>query len=197
MRQTINMKKDGQEVTFVCSDCGNTIHVMFVPIGKTYEPDWNKIPEICECGARLANRYPIIDGNIETSYIDDNRNNINPRRNVRRDISDRSEIYRRRIRDLEIAISVDYFDMRLDGLRRDNFKAPDNIERLRIDCIKRNISYIETFIGRMSSVSDENEKEKVLERMEGLKRKYSELSNKLENRKESNSEMTYGDMNND
>lgn len=189
MRQTIKIKKDGQEVTFVCSECGNTIHNMFIPIGKIYEPDWNKIPEICECGARLANRHPIIDNDIETCYIDNNRNNINSRRNVRGNMSmsERADIYRRRIRDLEIAISVDYFDMRLDGLRRDNFKLPDNIDYLRMDCIKRNISYIETLTGRMSNENDEYEKEEILERLEGLKRKYRDLSKKLENRKDFNS----------
>jgi len=190
MRQTIKIKKDGQEVTFVCSECGNKIHDMFVPNGKIYEPDWNKIPEICDCGARLANRYPILDGNIETYYIDNNSNNVK-RKNVQRDISERGDIYRKRIRDLEIAISVDYFEMRLDGLKRDNFKAPDNIDNLRIDCIKRNISYIETFVGR---TNDEYEKEEAMERLESLKRKYSELSKKLE---DSSSEMIYGDVNND
>jgi len=186
MRQTIKIKKDGQEVTFVCSECGNTIHNMFIPIGKIYEPDWNKIPEICECGARLANRHPIIDNDIETCYIDNNRN-TNSRRIVRRDMSDRSDIYRRRIRDLEIAISVDYFDMRLDGLRRDDFKPPDNIDCLRMDCIKRNISYIETLTGRMPNKNGEYEKEEILERLDSLKRKYRDLSKKLENRKDFNS----------
>lgn len=186
MRQTIKIKKDGQEVTFVCSECGNTIHNMFIPTGKIYEPDWNKIPEICECGARLANRHPIIDNDIETCYIDNNRTNINSRRNVRGNMSmsERADVYRGRIRDLEIAISIDYFDMRLDGLRRDNFKAPDNIDCLRMNCIKRNISYIETFAGRMSNVDDAYEKEEVLERLESLKSKYSDLSDKLENRKD-------------
>ena len=186
MRQTIKIKKDGQEVTFVCSECGNTIHNMFIPIGKIYEPDWNKIPEICECGARLTNRHPIIDNDIETCYIDNNRN-TNSRRVVRRDMSDRSDIYRRRIRDLEIAISVDYFDMRLDGLRRDDFKPPDNIDYLRMDCIKRNISYIETLTGRMPNKNGEYEKEEILERLDSLKRKYRDLSKKLENRKDFNS----------
>jgi hypothetical protein len=189
MRQTIKIKKDGQEVTFVCSECGNKIHDMFIPIGKIYEPDWNKIPEICECGARLANRRPIIDDDIETCYIDNNRTNISSRRNVRGNMSmsERADVYRRRIRDLEIAISIDYFNMRLDGLRRDNFQVPDDIDYLRMNCIKRNISYIETFAGRMSNVDDAYEKEEVLERLESLKSKYSDLSDKLENRKDFNS----------
>ncbi len=183
MRRMVKRVKNGQEVTFTCSQCGDLIHDMFVPIGKSCEPNWDKIPEKCSCGARLTSRIPIIDtSGANTGYVD-TMNDENVRNNTHGDISEKSDVYTRYIRDLETAMSVDYFDMRLNSLKRYSIKIPDDIDYLRIECIKRNISHAELNVKHLSSTNNINEKEDAQDHLDDLRQKYNDLLSKLENKK--------------
>ncbi len=186
MRQIIKMAKNGQEIIFLCSVCGNLIYNIIVPVGKVYEPDWNNIQEICVCGTRVLYRSPIIDDK-GIDIIDDNRKSGNHRKNVHKKIKDRAEdradLYNERVKDLESAISIDYFEMRLECLKKDNFNVPNNIDHLKMECIKRNISHIELSFEHMSHLNDSSEKEVIQERLNILKQEYSGLTKKLEDKK--------------
>jgi hypothetical protein len=181
MRQIIKRIKNGQEIVFTCSQCGALIYDIFVPIGKKYEINWNKIQEKCSCGERVSNRQPIID----ISDIDANLNDKNIS-DVRRDknISEKSDMCIERIIDLENAISISYFDMRLNNFKRDNVKIPDNIDHLMIECIKRNISHMESNIKHLSYIDDIYEKEDAQKRLNNLKKRYNDLFYKLEDKQD-------------
>lgn len=190
MRRKIRTEKDGKWVTYTCSVCENIICDIFTIIGTGYicEPDWNNIPEICKCGTRITNRQPILDEFVEYDKFDkfdklncgnDEIDHFSHRERNRRDILDRSEIYRRRIEDLENAISIDYFDMRVGGLRKDNFQIPEDIDDLRVNCIKRNISHIEAIIDHPFFKNDIHEKREIKEKLNILKEKHSEFSEKM------------------
>ena len=215
MRQIVKTEKNGKDVTYICSQCGELIHRMFIPLGKKkFEPNWDKIPEKCYCGARLINRKPIIDANdnIDDSVIDDNcdidvncdivDDNITDSdiddncdiydsvknysdidnsskkigKNGYGNISEKSEIYRKTMIDLETAISIDYFDLRLNGLKKHNIKIPDNIDILRLECVERNISHVE-----LSSKNPhmEIENKEIEERLNNLRQKYNDLSKRI------------------
>ena len=181
MKQIIKMVKNGQEITFICSVCGNLVYDMFVPVGKEYEPDWNKVQEICVCGTRLIHRDPIIDdSDLKTNHII-NRNNGNQRKN--RSATEKADLYAECIKDLGDAISIDYFDMRLYNLKRNNFKVPNNVDYLMGECIKRNIHYVELGI---EHVNDMHMKKEMHERLNSLKQRYSSISKKLEIKKDFN-----------
>lgn len=187
MRQIVKRVKDGQEITFTCSQCGDLIHDMFVPIGKKCEPNWDKIPDKCSCGARLTIRQPIIDSSdIDDSYADGyNANDRIIRRNKPENISEKYDIYKGRIKDLETAISIDFLDMRLNGFKRDSIKIPDNIDHLRIECIKRNILHTESNVKHLSCIDDTCEKEDAQKRLNELRQRHDELSKKLDDKKDS------------
>lgn len=174
MRQTVKKLKNGTEITFTCSQCGTLIHDMFLPIGKQVEPNWDKIPEKCSCGARLTNRMPIIDNSeIGNSNLDIGRINEIDGNNGNSDINGG------RLRDLESAISIDYFDMRLGSFKRDNIKVPDNIDQLRIECIKRNIFRVESHAKHLSCTEDKCEKVETENRLNVLKQRYNDLYKKI------------------
>jgi hypothetical protein len=197
MRQIVKRVKNGQEVKFICSICGEVIHSMFILDGDRVEINWDSIPEKCSCGAKLTNRQPILDvdnldivrgnvcGNISENVHGDVRGNIcgNTRGTVSRGTNEKSDMYRRYMTDFENAVSIDYFDMRLNGLRSGNFKVPDNIDHLKIECIKRNISYIESYMERSSYLDDECEKNELKERLNMLRQRYSDMSKKSEDGK--------------
>lgn len=230
MRQIVKRVKNGQEVKFICSICGEVIYCVFILAGEECEINWDKLPEKCSCGTKLANRQPIIDtdgidtdgidmdgidkdgtdtdcidtdgidmGGIDTDGVDMNNMSENMRGNVHRniydnvrkdvqrtvsrDMSGNPDIYRRCMIDLENAISVDYFDMRLGGLKRGNCKIPDNIDHLRIECIKRNISYIESCMERSSYAEDTCDANELKEMLNILRQKYSDMSKKSEDKK--------------
>ncbi len=224
MRQRVKNVKNGQEVTFICSNCENIIDIVFIPTGGKYEPNWNKIPEKCSCGERLIYRQPIIDkyeenngadnsnvddvdnDNIdnesdlnndsidnETNHNDNSINNMTNRNDDDRidDYNDgdnynidakNSEVYKGYIRDLERAISFDYFEMRLKGLKRNHFKVPDNIDLLRLECIHRNISRDESIIEGSRCEEYDPDNMDIRARLSMLKQRHTELSNKLERR---------------
>jgi hypothetical protein len=195
MRQIVKRVKNGQEVKFKCSTCGDIVYSIFVLDGDEFEINWDEIPEKCSCGARLTNRQPIIDtGN---TVIDNNSENVrgdtygNAYNNlhkgmqmaISRGMSINPDIYRRCMIDLANAVSIDYFDMRLGGLKASNCKIPDNIDRLRIECIKRNISYIELYMER-SSYDEECDKDGLKEKLNILRQMYDDASKKSEDSKD-------------
>jgi len=199
MRQLVKKVKNGQDVSFVCSQCGKLIYDTFVPVGKKCEPNWDKIPEKCSCGARLTNRQPIIDinesdvddnyidgkvksvgVNYETSYEQNNNENANVGMNIHEDIEIVDRGY---IKDLESAISIDFFDMRLNIIKKENIKIPDNIDYLRMECIKRNISHVESNAKHFSCTDDICEYENIQERLIDLRERYDQLYKKLEDKK--------------
>lgn len=211
MRQTVRKVKNGQEITFVCSKCGNFIHDVFLPTGKKYEGnDWDDIPEKCSCGARIINRQPIIDEN--GSYTEDTcedvcedlYENVNNSvyvniENVHKNVKENLDISIIRTRDLENAISLNFFDMRLNSFKRNNFKLPANIDFLRLECIKRNISHIESNIEQLSYKDDRydrygkygkdgsddiDDKREMHEQLNVLRKKYDDLLEKFEDRKD-------------
>ena len=214
MKQIVRKVKNGQEITFVCSKCGDFVHNVFIPTGKKYEDDWDKIPEKCSCGARLTNRQPIIDESdkdtddesrdiYENAHENIRKNIENAHENIRRNIEnahksarENPDTYGTRIGDLEKAISIDYFDMRLNSFKRSNFKLPDNVDFLRMECIKRNISHIESNMEKLSIREDANdedgtngkdstdEKREMQKRLNLLRQKYDDLLEKLEGRKD-------------
>ena len=187
MRQIVKNVKGGKDITFVCSKCGNSIHNMFVRTGDEYKSDWDKIPEKCTCEEKLTGRHPIID--IGNQDIDGEHENvcINIHNDVNRDkhdnVREKDNINRECKEDLENAISIDYFDMRLDGLKRRNFKIPDNLDYLRMECIKRNISHIESSTKQLFYTDDVHSKREAQERLNMLRQQYSILSEKLEDKK--------------
>lgn len=188
MRQIIKRVKNGQEVKFICSICGDTIYDMFVLDGDTYEINWEKIPEKCSCGTKLTNRQPIIDnsgigvdniystmrGNVHGDAYDNIHRYM--QRAISKDISGNPDVYRRCMIDLENAVSIDYFDMRLGGLKMGNCKIPDNIDHLRTECIKRNISYVESCIERSSYDEDGCDKDELKEKLKILRQIHSDIS---------------------
>lgn len=201
MRQIVRKVKNGKEITFLCSKCGNFVHEVFIPIGKKYEDDWDKIPEKCSCGARLTNRQPIIDENetekgngqdIDEVYDISGETYKNIRKNIdntHKSVRENQDIYGLRIRDLEKAISIDYFDMRLNSFKRSNLKIPDNVEFLRMECIKRNISYMESNMEK--SLGDyendgyggeynSDDRKEAQKRLNLLRQKYDNLLEKFE-----------------
>ena len=201
MRQIVKRVKNGQEVKFICSKCGEIIYCVFIITGDTCEINWDKLPEKCSCGAKLTNRQPIIDpaDNGDNGDNDDNADNLdignicgNVHRNicdnvskdkqriVYRNISENPDIYKRCMIDLENAVSIDYFDMRLSGLKRGNCKIPDNIDHLRMECIKRNICYIESCMERFSYEEDECDTNELKEMLNTLRQKYNDMSAKSE-----------------
>ena len=187
MRQMVKNVKGGKDITFTCSKCGNFVHSMFVCDGDENKSDWDKIPEKCVCGTKLTGRHPIIDIGIKDT--------CGERENVCRDIHvdvskgpcdnvhEKYNINSGQMEDLENAISIDYFDMRLNGLKKRNFKIPDNLDYLRMECIKRNISHIESSTKQLFSTDDVHSKREVQERLNILRQQYSDLSEKLEDRK--------------
>lgn len=202
MRQITKRVKGGQETTFVCSKCGDFIHSMFISEGKRCEYDWSKVPEKCSCGAILTNRQPIIDiggedtyttdvdGIHESEYTNDENVHINDE-NVHRNAGDiRKNTYgshgtrEEYIRDIEDAISIDYFEIRLNSFKRSNFKIPDNVDDLRLECIKRNISYIESSLKQLSHKYDTDSKNDMQERLSMLIQKHDDLLEKLEDKKD-------------
>lgn len=186
MRQIVKRVKGGEDVTFECSRCGNFIYKMFVPSGKKCEPDCDKIPEKCSCGERLTSRQPIIDedsqrtngmrGSVHRSIRDDKRRNVH----------ENQDIYREYIRDLESSISIEYFNMRLNGLKKNGLKIPDNIDNMMMECVKRNIFYVESNVKQLSNKDGVNSERGLQERLNILRQKHSELSKKLEDIKEDN-----------
>jgi hypothetical protein len=218
MRQIVKRVKNGQDVKFICSTCGELIHSIFILTGDRCEFDWDDLPDKCSsCGAKLTGRQLVIDadnvegenidndnisggnlnignldaGNLDNDYIYENvHGNVcgNIHRDtygaVSRNASDKSNIYKRYMMDLEKAVSIDYFDMRLNGLKRNNFKVPDNIDRLRIECIERNISHIESRMKQSSYEEDVYDKNKLKEILNILRQKYNEMSRKMEDNKD-------------
>ena len=211
MKQIVKRVKDGQEITFICSKCGDFVHDMFVPNGKKYEYDWSKVPEKCSCGAMLTNRQPIIDidgedenivdtdtahgnlrindGGIHTnggnSYKGDenvHKNTGNAHKNMYRSQGTLEEY----MKDLEDAISIDYFEIRLNSFKRSNFKIPDDVDDLRLECIKRNISYIESSLRQSPHKYDADGKNDMQERLSVLRQKHDDLLKKLEGNKDIN-----------
>lgn len=195
MRQIVKRVKNGQEVKFICSVCGAVIYSLFMLAGDSCEIDWDKLPEKCSCGTRLTNRQPIIDvnnpdvnntsgGTCENIRVDVCDNvYMCKQRAVHRDISGNPDVYRRYIVDLESAVSIEYFDMRLEGLRRGNYKVPDNIDHLMVECIKRNISHIWSCMER-SSYDDEYDKDELKERLDILRQRYSDMTKKSGDKKD-------------
>lgn len=199
MRQIVKRVKNGQEVKFICSTCGEVTYSMFILEGEGYEIDWDEIPEKCPCGAKLTNRQSIVDiANLDIGDTSENmcgdtngnmRENVhgnmhenfhrNTYGNVSRNIQENSDVYRRCMSDLENAVSIDYFDMRLNGLKRGNFKIPNNIDHLRIECIKRNISYIELCI-KSPFEKDECDSREIKERLNMLRQIYNDASRKYD-----------------
>ena len=204
MRQITKRVKGGQETTFVCSKCGDFIHSMFISTGKKCEYDWSKVPEKCSCGAILTNRQPIIDidgedidatdvdGTHENAHINDENvhiNDENVRRNtgnIRKNIYGSSGTREEYIKDIEDAISIDYFEIRLNSFKRSNFKIPDNVDDLRLECIKRNISYIESSLKQSPHKYDADSKNDMQERLSVLIQKHDDLLEKLEDKKDVN-----------
>lgn len=193
--QVIKRVKNGEEVKFICSICGEVIYCMFVYTGERREVDWDKLPETCSCGAKLTKRQPIIDAdnidkddiskNIHEDVHDDKRENV--RGNVfgahgivPRSVHEKSDVYKRYMIDFENAISIDYFDMRLNGLKSGNYKVPDNIDHLMMNCINRNISYIELFIEQSSYSDDGYDKNELKDRLNVLRQRYKDISRKSE-----------------
>ena len=195
MRQIVKRVKNGQEVKFICSMCGEVIHCMFILDGDRVEINWDSIKEKCSCGAKLTNRQPIIDvdnihvgnvsGNVRENIHGDARGHVcgDTREAVSRGTNEKSDMYRRYMIYFENAVSIDYFDMRLNGLRTGNFKVPDNIDRLKIECIKRNISYIESYMEHSSYIDNECEKNELKEKLNMLRQRYSDMSKKSEDGK--------------
>ena len=211
MRQIVKRVKNGEDITFTCSRCGNFVHNMFVPTGKKCESDWDKIPEKCSCGERLTNRQPIIDEEYkDVQAIDDVHKNVHKgidnihknidrgtnddvrmgrdgyERNVRRSIYEKKDISEKYIIDLENAISIGYFDMRLNSIKNNGLKIPDNIDSLRIECIKRNISHIESNVKQLQYKDSESGKRELQEQLNVLRQEYSDYSKKLDDRKDIN-----------
>jgi hypothetical protein len=188
MRQIVKRVKGGQEIKFTCSICGETIYDMFVLDGDTCEINWEKIPEKCSCGEKLTNRQPIIDNSdtgvdnvsstIRENVHGNTCNNVHRymQRVISKDISGNPDVYRRCMIDLGNAVSIDYFDMRLGGLKIGNCKIPDNIDHLRTECIKRNISYVESCMERSSYDEDCCDKDELKEKLKILRQIYSDIS---------------------
>ncbi len=186
MKQIVDRVKNGKYVKFICSICGEIVNTVFVPIGAKCETNWDNVPEKCSCGARLTNRQPIIEADgpdMDNGYEKICDNVKDARRAISRDRQDDPDIYRRYVMDLDRAVSIDYFDMRLNGLKRGNFEVPDNIDHLRIECIKRNISYIESCMEQLPE-EDTHGKEELKERLDTLKQRYNDTSKKTEDRKD-------------
>ena len=205
MIQIVKRVKNGQEIKFICSTCGEVIYCVSIPTGDRCEINWDELPENCSCGAKLINRQPIID--IDNIDMDDKSSDVyeimskdlhgNIGGNIRENILDKqgtvskavrekSDIYRRYIKDFENAVSIDYFDMRLNGLRSCNFKVPDNIDHLRTECVNRNICYIESCIKQSSYLDDEYDKNELKERLNILKQRYDDMCRKSEEKKDLN-----------
>ena len=195
MMEIIKNVKNGKEIKFICSTCGDDVYCVFILTGDKCEIDWDKLPEKCSCGAKLTKRQPIIDtDNLDIDNISKDiyeniggnidENNLEIRRTVSRGGREKADVYKRYIIDFENAISVDYFDMRLNGLKSGNFKVPDNIDRLRAECINRNISYIELCIGQSSYLDDDCDKDELKEKLNILRQRYNDMSRKSEDKKD-------------
>lgn len=193
--EIIKNVKNGKEIKFICSTCGDDVYCVFILTGDKCEIDWDKLPEKCSCGAKLTKRQPIIDtDNLDIDNISKDiyeniggnidENNLEIRRTVSRGGREKADVYKRYIIDFENAISVDYFDMRLNGLKSGNFKVPDNIDRLRAECINRNISYIELCIGQSSYLDDDCDKDELKEKLNILRQRYNDMSRKSEDKKD-------------
>ncbi len=189
MRKTIKNVKNGQEVSFTCSRCDSFVDIIFVPTGKKYEPNWDKIPDKCSCGEMLISRQPIIEeleefcDNNNDKYDDgnchkyDNGNNAHSyvsRNSKRDDSNDGHERYDVYMKDLERATSLDYFEMILKSIKEYCFEIPGNINELKFECIKRNIFCIESMNKRCCDDSFDYEN-----RLKVLKQMYDKLSDKL------------------
>ncbi len=130
------------------------------------------------------------DVNNETNYNSDSVNNVTNRDvdHIDNYINDdgsnmdakNSETYKGYIKDLERAMSLDYFEMRLKGLKRSHFKVPDNIDLLRLECIHRNISHDESIIEGSRFGEYDSDNVDIRARLSMLKQRHTELSNKLE-----------------
>jgi hypothetical protein len=193
MMEIVKKVKNGQEIKFICSTCGDVIYSVFVLTGDICEIDWDKLPEKCSCGAKLTRRQPIIDADnldfdIISKDISEGLSGIVHENNLERDVTrcreEKADVYKRYIMDFENAISVDYFDMRLNGLKSGNFKVPDNIDNLRIECLNRNISYIELCMRKLSYLDDNCDKDELKEKLKRLKQRYNDMSRKSEDKKD-------------
>lgn len=196
MRQVVKNVKNGKEMTFVCSACDSIVDIIFVPTGKNYEPDWYKIPEKCSCGERLISRQPIIDEYDDKNCDDDGGsgneddvdNGIDNHRNTCKTIDKNVGVgnihdkYNICMRDLERAMSLNYFHMRLNSLKRSSFKIPENIDALKLECINRNISHIESMTWLSDNGDDEDGGMNMYGMLNNLRQIHGELSNKLERR---------------
>lgn len=122
-----------------------------------------------------------VHGNIHgNSVVNVSNVNRNACRFVPGGIHENSDIYNRYIMDFGTAVSIDYFDMRLNGLKERGFKVPDNIDNLRTECIARNISYVESCMGRCSYSESGHDRSGLRERMKILRQMHSEMSEKCE-----------------
>lgn len=184
MRQIVKKVNGGEDIILECSRCGNFIYNIFVPSGKKRELDCDKIPEKCSCGERLTNRQPIIDEDLQEINDTHIRVYKNKGDNAKRDVHKNKDIYRGYIRDLESAISIDYFGMRLDGLKKRDLKIPDNIDNMMMECIKRNISHTESNIKQLSHKDATNGNRELQEQLNILTQKRSELTKKLDDKRE-------------
>lgn len=193
--EIVKKVKNGQEIKFICSTCGDVIYCVFILTGDKCEIDWDKLPEKCSCGAKLTKRQPIIDvDNLDIDNISKDiyeglhenihENNLEKDGTVPRSGRGKADVYKRYIMDFERAISVDYFDMRLNGLKSNNFKVPDNIDRLMVECLNRNISYIELCIGQLSYLDDDCDKDELKEKLNKLRQRYNDMSRKSEDKKD-------------
>jgi hypothetical protein len=200
MIQIIKKIKNGQEKKFICSTCGEVIYCVVIITGEKSEINWDKLPEKCSCGAKLINRQPIIDA--DNLDMDDASQDIYEKvskdicgdmggdicemdtRAVSKSVREKSDVYKRYLKDFENAVSIDYFDMRMNGLKSGNFKVPENIDHLRVECIKRNISYVESCVNQSSYLNDEYDKNELKERLNILRQRYKDMSGKFEDRKD-------------
>ncbi len=187
MRQIVKNVKGGKDVTFVCSKCGNVIYNTTVYDNNGYKPNWDKIPEKCTCGEKLTRKYPIVDADTQDMSNKDGRYNRRTYDDIdvqsQDNVNKKSLESRDSIKDLEGAISIDYFDMILNILKKRNIKIPENIDYLKMKCIERNISHIESSMGQLSFTRYVHGKKHVQERLNTLRQQYDDLSRKLEERK--------------
>lgn len=196
MIQIVKKIKNGQEKKFICSTCGEVIYCVSILTGDKCEINWDKLPEKCSCGAKLINRQPIIDADnldmddaskdmyekVSKDVRGNTGGNIREMNTHGKITREKSDVYKRYIKDFENAVSIDYFDMRMNGLKSGNFKVPDNINHLRVECIKRNISYVELCMSQSSYLDDEYDKNELKERLNILRQRFDEMSRKSEDR---------------
>jgi hypothetical protein len=203
MIQIVKKMKNGQEIKFICSTCGEIIYCVSILTGDKCEIDWDNLPEKCSCGAKLINRQPIIDADnldiddaskdmyekiskdVHGNAVRNTRENILETRGTATKVAhEKSDVYKRYIKDFENAVSIDYFDMRLNGLKSGNFNVPENIDHLRVECIKRNIAYVELCVSQSSYLEKEYDKNELKERLKILRHRHNEMSKNYEDRKD-------------